>query len=155
MNRRDLTSWAQAKNIWGERTEAVASGAGVMQWMRPNDSVSAQRIADRAGMREARIVTASESGGVSTTERGSSMSSGWSVNAARQSVPLLRPEDLYGMPADRQVIYVEGQSRPIFAWGVDYFNPVAGLHGRYDPNPYAPGYVPPLLDVSFRLTQAR
>lgn len=151
-----LQSWAQAKDIWGERTEAVASGAGVMQWMRPNDPVSAKRIADRAGMRDARIVTFSESGGVSTTERGSSESSGWSVNAARQSVPLLRPEDLYGMPDDRQVIYVEGQSRPIFAWGVDYFNPMAGLQGRYDPNPYAPGYVPPSLsDVPVQRIQAR
>ena len=60
-------------------------------------------------------------------------------------MPLIRPEDLYGMPDDRQVIYVEGLSRPIYAWGVDYFHPMAGLQGRYDPNPYAPGYVPPSL----------
>ena len=54
------------------------------------------------------------------------------------------------------MIYVEGQSRPIFAWGVDYFHPMAGLQGRYDPNPYAPGYVPPpLLNRSFPLIQAR
>lgn len=50
---------------------------------------------------------------------------------------LLSPDEILAMPADRQIIFVDGVAHPIFAERRPYYEQ-AFMAGRYHPNPYYP-----------------
>lgn len=51
--------------------------------------------------------------------------------------PLRTPDELLGMPHDRQVIYTDGLSHPLWAERHAYYDQPS-MAGRYHPNPHHP-----------------
>lgn len=51
--------------------------------------------------------------------------------------PLRAPDEILNMPPDRQVVFVDGVSHPIYAERRAYYDQ-AFMAGRYHPNPYHP-----------------
>lgn len=124
------------KDIYGDAWESLASAAGVKQFFRPDDTTTAGWLSARLGVTIEQFRTTTKSSGTSTGASGSgSSSSGESVAVGERERPLMRPQDIYAMADNSQVLVTSGLGSGLMAQRFPYWQ-----HKRPDwlltPDPY-------------------
>jgi type IV secretion system protein VirD4 len=152
----------QMKQFYDKKWEEFISAAGMIQFMSPNDEDTAEYISKRVGNHTLTITTTSQSTSKSSnigyskdpnnpywddiTSENTGNSSGTSVttNETQIAVPFLSRQDLYAMPSDRTLLFLNGLKYPVMAMrdsyldqGETYYNALYAPHPVYDPNAFA------------------
>ena len=131
----------QVKTIYGDRWETFLANAGIMQVFRPNDLTTATYFSNRAGTYTHRLAGFS----YGTEESDYQMADqagpvkGVSRNFSLTPRPLRTPHQLFGMPNDRQILFIAGSEFPAWTARTPYYEDERyKTRGkpRYDPDPY-------------------
>jgi type IV secretion system protein VirD4 len=126
----------QLKDIYKTRWESFLANAGVVQFFGINDTVTADFVSKRCGqstiinntINENEISIAQSKGGFS----------GFSTSTKQEGVPLIRPEECFGLDRRDQILFVHGLQNPVFGYR-DMYNSgdYLGIDARfYDPDPF-------------------
>ena len=133
----------QLEDIYGKRWESFVSNAGIVQVFTTNDEKTARYFSSKAGnytgisvsestSSNAGASQGSSSGGVN---RSSSSGSGTSTSRNLATVPLLTPQDMYGMPDWQGLLYVRGMRDVVPTWRSPYWEQSV-FDGAALPDPY-------------------
>lgn len=128
----------QIKAIYGNRAESFLANAEVHQYFAPNDIELAERISKRIGNATITVHSHSLSDGKSNNSNNTSFQSNNSHSQTEMGVPLIQPNDVIGMHCDGQILFFEGNKKPVYAIKNDYDFDLMIYHqeNRYRPNPY-------------------
>jgi type IV secretion system protein VirD4 len=131
----------QLQAIFPDYWESFIGNAGVTQVMTVNDAVTAEYFSKKTGMRGVRVQSSSSTYTAAEHVYGATSRTD---NESWQQVPCFSPQDFYGMPRSRQVLFLQGQRHPIYAERLGYheLEPTTqephplNLQGEAIPNPY-------------------
>ncbi len=131
----------QLKDIYRNRAESFLANAGVQQYFTPNDTELAERISKRIGNTTIKVTTWSNSDGVSNNTSGNysaSQQTGHSNSTSEVGVPLIQPADILGMDSKGQIVFFEGDSKPVYLFKNTYhlLCSIYSQEDRYQSNPY-------------------
>jgi type IV secretory pathway TraG/TraD family ATPase VirD4 len=158
-----LQDLSQLKSIYSDRWESFVANAGVIMSFAANDHTTAEWLSKRTGQTTRMMTTTSynrannrgnntgqswnngQSGGTAGGSLGDSY--GWSEssnsNTTPTKVPMMLPQEFYGMPRGVMMVSVEGSPYPIFADAPGYFE-IRATDSRARLNPYIPSHNVPL-----------
>jgi len=127
----------QVKTIYSDRWETFLANAGITQVFRPNDMTTAEYFSKRAGTYTHRL--AGFSYGTDESDYQQADAAGPAQTVSRQFSltprPLRTPHQLFGMPNDRQILFISGSEYPAWTARKPYYDDDR-YRGRYDPDPY-------------------
>ena len=116
----------QLRHLYGERWETFVGNAGVIQAFGTRDAFTSEYISKLSGDFTQRIVSQSTSNSTShnaSDRPGGRATSGTSVSHSSSeslvATPLLYPSDVRELPADEQILIVEGKTT--IQWRVRWF----------------------------------
>jgi type IV secretion system protein VirD4 len=158
-----LQDLSQLKSIYSDRWESFVANAGVIMSFAANDHTTAEWLSKRTGQTTRMMTTTSynrannrgnntgqswnngQTGGTAGGSLGDSY--GWSEssnsNTTPTKVPMMLPQEFYGMPRGVMMVSVEGSPYPIFADAPGYFE-IRATDSRARLNPYIPSHNVPL-----------
>jgi type IV secretion system protein VirD4 len=113
----------QLRALYGQRAGTFLSNAGVLQVFGVNDQQSAQLVSDLLGQETVVFETMSRALDAEAT--------GISFGVQHVGRPLLTPDEVRTLPADRQLLFLAGQ-RPVVATKLRYYAD-REFAGRFDP----------------------
>lgn len=113
----------QLRALYGQRAGTFLANAGMVQIFGVNDHDSAKLVSDLLGQETLVFETMSRAIDAQDT--------GISFGAQHVGRPLLTPDEVRTLPADRQLLFLAGQ-RPVIATKLTYFND-REFAGRFDP----------------------
>jgi type IV secretion system protein VirD4 len=122
-----LQDLPQLKNLYRERWESFLANAGVIEFFRPNDLVTADYLSRRLGT----MTQGTTSQSVSASETGGSARTSWSYGSTGRS--LLQPDEVLQLDEAGAVLFVQGLP-PIWASRAGYYE-TARYAGMFDPDP--------------------
>lgn len=131
----------QVKTIYSDRWETFLANAGIIQVFRPNDLTTADYFSKRTGTYTHRL--AGFSYGTDESDYQAADQAGPVKGVSRSfsltSRPLRTPHQLFGMPNDRQILFISGSEYPAWTARKPYYDDerykTRGAP-RYDPDPY-------------------
>jgi len=129
----------QVKTIYSDRWETFLANAGIVQVFRPNDLTTVKYFSERAGNYTHRLSNLSHD-----VERADYMLGGgpaWAKGGTRQyslmERPLRSPHELFGMPDNRQILFISGSEFPAWLVRTPYYdNQRYKTPPLYDDDPY-------------------
>ena len=131
----------QVKTIYSDRWETFLANAGITQLFRPNDLTTAEYFSKRAGTYTHRL--AGFSYGTDESDYQEADAAGPSKTVSRSfsltERPLRTAHQLFGMPNDRQILFISGSEFPAWTARRPYYEDERYKTGgvpRYDPDPY-------------------
>jgi type IV secretion system protein VirD4 len=132
-------SYSQAEHIWGKaKAQAMLGSAEIIQVFGSMDEATAQMVCSRAGQRtELALQGGMDATRPMRTDGGMQGAVNWTPGTHAIGVPIYRPQDIFGLPKDRSIIFKEGVSNPIEAFRTPYFE-ISTLAALGSENPYAP-----------------
>lgn len=138
-------SYAQAENLFGkDLAKALIGSAEILQAYTVNDEATARMLCDRAGTRtELALEGWQDMTRPMTTNGGMPGGITWTPGSGAISVPLYRPQDIYGLSRDKTIIFKEGLAHPIEAFRTPYYR-IPALAALASENPYAPKTTAPM-----------
>jgi type IV secretion system protein VirD4 len=124
----------QIKSIYGENWETFISNAGILQVMTPNDATTADYISRRTG---SETITEFRSSSNTPARHPAAPHTGGSTGSSEHvfARPLLSPQQLYAMPADRSILLQHGNPNPILTTRERYFEQPTFYGIPYAPHP--------------------
>ena len=127
----------QVKTIYSDRWETFLANAGITQVFRPNDMTTAEYFSKRAGTYTHRL--AGFSYGTEESDYQLADQAGPAKGVSRTFSltprPLRTPHQLFGMPNNRQILFISGSEYPAWTARRPYYDDDR-YRGRYDPDPY-------------------
>ena len=127
----------QVRTIYNERWETFLANAGITQVFRPNDLTTAEYFSRRAGAYTHRL--AGFSYGTDESDYQEADTAGPAKTVSRSfsltERPLRTAHQLFGMPYNRQILFISGSEFPAWTARVPYYDDER-YRGRYDPDPY-------------------
>lgn len=152
----------QMKQFYDKKWEEFISAAGMIQFMSPNDEDTAEYISKRVGNQTLTITTTSQStnkssnlghsrdpnmpawNAIKAENTGTSTGTSVTTNETQVAVPFLSRQDLYAMPTDRMLLFLNGLKYPLMAMrdsyldqGETYLGALYAPHPVYDPGAFA------------------
>jgi type IV secretion system protein VirD4 len=135
----------QMERIYGDPGwRTFMSSAGVIQCMTPNDLKTAKEFSERAGNYTLTRTHTGQNTQSNAFGAASNQREGEQVSEENMGIPLLSPEDLYGMPDlaagknARSVLFVNGLSFPFIQTRDPYYGDKPNQAGIFHGRPYAP-----------------
>ena len=129
----------QLKDIYGKRAESFLANSAVQQYFTPNDTELAERISKRIGNTTIKATSFSNSSSESNTASGAKNSqSGHASSSSDSGVPLIYAADILGMDNEGQILFFEGNSKPVYLWKNNYYreDSIYTIEKRYQSTPY-------------------
>ena len=122
-----LQDLPQLQNLYQKRWESFLANAGVIEFFRPNDMVTAGYLSQRLGTMTQGVTSRS----VSTGESGGSARTSWSYSSTARL--LLQSNEALQLDGDGAVLFVQGLP-PIWASRAPYYD-TGRYAGMFDPDP--------------------
>lgn len=132
-------SYAQIEHVFGKaKAQAMLGSAEIIQLYTVNDEATANLVCARAGQCTERVLTGTDDPRAPIQATGL-RAPAWTPGQHGQAVgvPLYRPQDIYGLPRDKTIIFKEGMRSPIEAYRTPYYD-LPALAALAAENPYAP-----------------
>jgi len=123
-----LQDLSQLKGLYGERWRSFVANAGVVQAFNVSDPLTAEQLSAMLGKRTATVRS------VSSSSRGGKREGTGSTNFSSVARPLLLPDEIMRLPADKEILFVQGR-RPVLATKPLYFAD-SEFRGLFDANPW-------------------
>ena len=106
----------QLNDVYKERAESFLANAGVQQYFTPNDMTMAEKLSNRIG--NTTIFSRSENSNITY---GNVIQNNRSISHSETNVPFIKPVMLFGMSSDRQLLFLSGKEKSIFAIKHPYY----------------------------------
>jgi type IV secretion system protein VirD4 len=115
----------QLYDVYKERAESFLANAGVQQYFTPNDMVMAEKLSKRLGN------TTTFTGNISSNLSNKNES----ISFSETAIQFLKPVELFGLPKDRQLLFLAGKERAVL--GIKYpYHDDADCKDKASNNPY-------------------
>lgn len=126
-----LQDLSQLKVLYGERWRTFVANAGLVQAFNVADPLTAEHLSSMLGRRTATVRS------VSASSRAGRRDGAGSSSFSSVGRPLLLPDEIMRLPADKQILFVQGR-KPVLATKPLYFAD-AEFRGLFDANPWRLG----------------